>query len=115
MVGKEKEEVSENKKNVGDLLIAIGEIFGDELVLNQKKDIDKNEHEAHIPTDDKERRSISGMPLNEKSSNSHNCEICKMGFKKKIELKEHLFTHSGDLKFKVMFRQRSARHACMQM
>ena len=104
MVEEKPANATMKKKNVGDLLIAIGEIFGDELVSNQKKD-DCNKIECNNQTEaansiEQETESIMANP-SEKQKFSHCCEICSESFSKKIELKEHLFIHTGHFKFKV--------------
>lgn len=94
----------ENKKNVGDLLIAIGEIFGNELVLNQRKNADKNDvkNEAHSTLQEERQMEITSDISSGTKKNLHICSTCKKAFSKKIQLKEHLFVHNGHLKFKVV-------------
>ena len=87
-------------------MIAIGEIFGDELVSNQKKDIVKrgefnNQTHTVQPDEQGTENAIENTPG--RLAYVHICSICKKSFNKKIELKEHLFVHNGDLKFKVKY------------
>ena len=104
MVNEKPASVTMKKKNVGDLLIAIGEIFGDELVSNQKKDdsskVESNNQTETANSTEQETGNITVNPP-EKHTLSHCCEICDESFNKKIELKEHLFVHTGHFKFKV--------------
>ena len=93
-----------NKRNVGDLLIAIGEIFGDELVPNQKKVITSSkissEPDSSTNSIGKEIETAIENSQGQLKSN-YSCRICQESFKKYAELKEHLFVHNGHFKFKV--------------
>ena len=103
MVEGKSVEATGSKKNVGDLLIAIGEIFGDELVSSQKRDDNQTEVGNQIEKPDPNEQEGENVSVNSdgKLSCTHCCEICKKSFNKKIELKEHLFVHNGHFKFKV--------------
>ena len=93
-----------SQRNVGDLLIAIGEIFGDELVPNRKKVINRSkissESDSSTNSIGKEIESVIETSQGQLKS-KYCCTICQESFKKNAELKEHLFVHNGHFKFKV--------------
>eukprot|EP00795_Rhopilema_esculentum_P013127 gene13127-3917_t len=80
-----------DKNNVGQLLIAFGEIFGEELVSNQRQGYQV-------------KNASSNESLNENKTDMPTaileCKVCTEVFLKKNDLRQHMFQHNGHFKFK---------------